>query len=218
MDSEIAMVTESSAWHEEAISAAMKSTLRDLHARGVLESCYLAGGTALALHFGHRRSVDLDFFSPREIDPASLIQRLLGLDGLAIVSQSAGTLHVNIRDVKVSFLAYAYPVLFPFTRFHGVSIADPRDIACMKLAAVAGRGTKRDFIDLYEAARRLDGLSVILGWFTKKYAAANYSRPHLLKSLTFFQDAENDPMPAMLISADWRIVKSYFTAEVPRLL
>ncbi len=212
------MANAMSTWHEETVSGAMKAALRDLHGRGLLGSSYLAGGTALALRYGHRKSLDLDFFNERGVDSDALIQGLLGLDGLAVVSEGAGTLHVTLRGVKVSFLAYPYPVLFPFAEFHGVPVADPQDIACMKLTAIASRGTKRDFIDLCEAARRLGGLRAVVDSFSKKYSAANYSRLHLFKSLTFFNDAEQDPAPDMLVPVDWTAVKRYFRAEVPKLL
>ncbi|MGH7224966.1 MAG: nucleotidyl transferase AbiEii/AbiGii toxin family protein [Gemmataceae bacterium] len=101
---------------------------------------------------------------------------------------------------------------------HGVAVADLRDIACMKVTAIAGRGTKRDFVDLYVAARQLGGLKAVLDWFSQKYAAANYSRPHILKSLTFFSDAEQEPTPDMLVPCDWEAVKRYFIMEAPRLL
>lgn len=212
------MATGAPAWHEETIGDAVKATLGELHDRSLLDPFYLAGGTGLALWLGHRRSVDLDFFNEQGFDPDRLIQELLGLECLAVVAQGPGTLHVAIRGVKLSFLAYRYPVLFPFARLHGVAVAGPRDIACMKVTAIAGRGTKRDFVDLYFAARQLGGLKPVLDWFSQKYTAANYSRPHLLKSLTFFRDAEQEPMPDMLVPCDWEAVKRYFTTEAPQLL
>jgi len=212
------MVTDASRWHEETVSDAVRATIRDISDRALLANCYLAGGTALALRFGHRRSVDLDFFSEQGVNPDDLIQGLLGLERLTVVAKDSGTLHVAVREVKLSFLTYRYPVLFALENFRGVPVADPRDIACMKLTAIASRGTKRDFIDLYQAAQRLGGMKAIFGWFSRKYAAANYSRPHLLKSLTFFADAEQDPNPDMLIPWNWAAVKRYFATEAPQLL
>jgi hypothetical protein len=205
-------------WHPEMVGDAVMATPGELRGHGVVESYYLAGGTALALRFGHRRSVDLDFFSQAGVDPEALIQRLLGFEEFAVLAKGDGTLHVTIRGVKLSFLAYPYPVLFPLAALHGVAVADPRDIACMKLTAIASRATKRDFVDLYEAAKQLGGLRAILDLFSKKYAAANHSRPHLLKSLTYFNDAEAEPMPAMLVPTDWAAMTRYFIREVPQLL
>jgi len=117
----------------------------------------------------------------------------------------------------VSFLGYAYPLLFPEIRFLEVAVADLRDIACMKVSAIASRGTKRDFIDLYVSAQCI-GLTEVLHLFDRKYAQTHYSRIHILKSLTFFDDAEKDPMPHMLIPLDWGEVKQFFLREVRRVL
>jgi hypothetical protein len=135
----------------------------------------------------------------------------------SLVSKAPSTIHAVIQGTKVSFLGYPYPELFPPARFEGVPVADPRDIACMKLSAIASRGTKRDFIDLYLASERY-GLGEILNWFARKYAATGYNRLHLLKSLTFFADAEKDPLPHMLVPLVWDDVKRLFRKEVPGLV
>jgi hypothetical protein len=204
-------------WHQEVLPQGWKEAARDLAGRSVLEGFYLAGGTGLALRFGHRRSVDLDFFSEAEFSAADLAAKLRGLDGLGDIEVSPGTLHLVLRRVKVSFLHYPYPPLFLASRFETLAIADSRDIACMKLSAIASRGSRRDFVDLYVAAKAY-GLGEILEWFDKKYAATPHNRVHLLKSLTYFTDAENEPMPNMLAPLDWSAVKTFFITEVPRVL
>ena len=208
---------EHGAWHPEVIPASTEATLRVLRDRGLLDRFYLAGGTGLALLFGHRRSLDLDFFALEHFDQEALLQRMQSLAGFALVSKAPYTLHATVEKTKVSFLGYAYPVLYPSTQFLGVPVADPRDIAAMKVSAIASRGTKRDFIDLYECAQRY-GLAEILRMFSEKFAQARYSRIHILKSLTFFTDAEKDPMPHMLAPVDWDTVKQFFLRETPRLV
>lgn len=205
------------AWHPEVVPRAAAATLRVLRDRQLIGDAYLAGGTALALRFGHRLSVDLDFFTPTLFDEDSLIARLQTLANFSLVGKAQNTVHAVIDGTKVSFLSYAYPRLFPPAHFDGVAVADPRDIACMKVSAVASRGTKRDFIDLYQASQRF-GLAQILDWFQRKYAAASFSRLHILKSLTFFGDAEKDPMPHMLVAPDWDRVKKFFRTEVPKTI
>jgi hypothetical protein len=204
-------------WRPEVISESTQSTLQALQKARVLDGFYLAGGTGLALRFGHRLSLDFDFFSSEHFDESAFVQRFHGIDGFKLVSIAPYTLHATIETTKVSFLGYAYPVLFPLREFLGASVADPRDIACMKLSAIAARGTKRDFIDLYLAAQRY-GLNEILRIFEEKFAHTNYSVVHLLKSLTFFADAEKDPMPHMLVSLEWVAVKQWFLREAPRLI
>jgi len=203
-------------WHREAIDPQVERGLHDLQTLGVLDRCYLAGGTGLALHLGHRRSHDLDFFSRDPVEPEMLIRRMKTLAGFALASQAPDTLHVTIQGIKVSFFAYPYPVLFPFAGFLGVKVADPRDIACMKLSAIANRGTKRDFVDLYLVAKQC-GLAHLLEWFKQKYADVNHSLTHVLKSLSWFEDADKEPMPDMLAPLSWEDVKRFFRGEASRL-
>jgi len=203
-------------WHREVVDARVERSLHGLQTLEVLDRCYLAGGTGLALHLGHRRSLDLDFFSRDQIEPEILIRRMKPLTGFALASQAPDTLHVTVQGIKVSFLAYPYPMLFPFATFLGVNVADPRDIACMKLSAIASRGTKRDFVDLYFMAKQR-GLAHLLEWFKQKYADMNYSLTHVLKSLTWFEDADKEPMPDMLAPLAWEDVKRFFRDEGSRL-
>jgi hypothetical protein len=193
------------------------ATLRALRDNKLLDRFYLAGGTGLALHFGHRISRDLDFFAPDHFNEDGLLQKVQVLSGFALAAKAPFTLHATIQSAKVSFLGYAYPELYPHRSFEGVSIADPRDIACMKVSAIASRGTKRDFIDLRCCAEQY-GLKEILRMFDLKYEQSRLNRIHVLKSLTYFADAEKDPMPHMLKPIDWDNVKQYFSMEAPRLL
>ena len=203
-------------WRTETITAGMLEVLRALQERTVLEGAYLAGRTGLALRLGHRLSVDLDFFIGEALDEDMLLRRIQRISGIAGVQRAPQTLHLIIQGVKVSLLGYSYPLLFAAEKFESVPVADPRDIACMKIAAIASRGSKRDFVDLY-AACRLYGLPEVLVLFRRKYAQVGYSGLHIIKSLTYFADAEKDPMPHMLAPFDWRDVKKFFEREAPRL-
>ena len=206
-----------SEWHREVLPDGWARATNELASRSVLQGFYLAGGTGLALQMGHRRSVDLDLFSQSEFSPTDLRAQLGDLSGLRVRQVVRGTIHLELRDVLVSFLHYPYPLLFPLHHFEVLTVADPRDIACMKLDAIASRGSRRDFVGLYVAARRY-GLREILGWFEQKYAAAPYNRVHLLKALSYFTDAEREPMPDVLVSLAWDTVKQFFLSEVPRVV
>jgi hypothetical protein len=205
------------AWHHEVITASTEVAFRSLRDANFVGRFYLAGGTGLALQMGHRLSKDLDFFASDLFDEDVLLQRVQTLAEFALVAKAPHTLHATIHGTKVSFLGYAYPMLFPTVGFHGVAVADPRDIACMKVSAIASRGTRRDFVDLYISAQRY-GLTDLLQFFDRKYAQTRYNRVHIMKSLTFFGDAEKDPMPHMLVPLDWSQVKQFFLQEVPRIL
>jgi len=204
-------------WHRSVISASTEETLCVLQEASLLEDFYLAGGTALALWWGHRVSLDLDFFCNEHFNEDALLQRAQSLPGFALVQKAPFTVHATIAETKVSFLGYAYPMLFETATFAGVAVADPRDIACMKVSAIASRGAKRDFVDLYFAARHY-GLKEILRQFDRKYAQTRLSRLHILKSLTYFSDAEKEPMPHLLETTSWDKVKQFFEQESLKLL
>ncbi len=89
-----------------------------------------------------------------------------------------------------------------------MNVANYRDIGCMKISAIASRGTKRDFVDLYRLAQEYD-LKQLLGWFTTKFSQTNYSMPHILKSLSYFEEAEQDAMPHMLMPLSWEEVERF---------
>ena len=204
-------------WHPETLTAGTQRTLSALRDRSLIADAYLAGGTGLALHFGHRLSVDLDFFIADLFDEESFLASVQAMPDFSLVAKAPHTIHAVIQGTKVSFLGYPYPVLFSPARFLEVQVADARDIACMKVSAIASRGTKRDFIDLYVASERF-GLKSILGWFARKYVQTRYNRLHILKSLTFFRDAAKDPMPHMLAPIAWDDVAHFFSQEVLGLL
>lgn len=204
-------------WCREVIPPSTETALILLRDAKLFDRFYLAGGTGLALQFGHRLSLDLDLFSKEHFDEEMLIQQVQTIAGFELIARAPYTLHATIQKTKVSFLGYDYPMLFPAMPFLDVAVADAIDIACMKVSAMASRGAKRDFIDLYVAAQRF-GLREILQYFDRKYERTHYNRIHILKSLTFFGDAEKDPMPHMLTALDWDTVKRFFLFETPRLL
>ena len=202
-------------WHSEVISPVVATTAKTLAKWRTLRDFYLAGGTALALYRGHRRSIDLDFFNLQPFDEEGLIASLGDLPDLAVISKSPQTVYCHVSATKVSFIGYAYPLLFPLLEFEGLSVADERDIACMKLSALASRGSRRDFVDLYIVARAY-GMPQLVELFRQKFARANYNLLHIWKSLTYFADAENEPMPDMLVPLPWEEVKRFFVNEAKR--
>ncbi|HEC36453.1 MAG TPA: hypothetical protein ENI39_07960 [Anaerolineae bacterium] len=183
------------------------------------ERFYLAGGTAVALHLGHRRSYDLDFFTPEREFPIDLPRRELEpLGELIVLHEGTGTFVGTLGGGQLSFFIYPYSLLEPFVPFEGIQVASLPDLAAMKLEAISSRGTKRDFVDLYQICQTVFPLVEVFRHFERKYAGVRYSMFHLLKSLAYFDDAEPDPMPEMLIPLDWAEVKQFFEGEVQRLM
>lgn len=202
-------------WYVELIPPNALGVLDRFTAAPVLDEFYLAGGTGLALTLGHRRSRDFDFFSRNLFDENLLLQKIK--NPLSVTSKASHTLHLDIDGIKVTFLGYSYPLLFPASEFNGVKAADVRDIARMKIDAISSRGAKRNFIDLYTVARKF-GLAELIKLFDQKHAGTHYNRVHILKSLTYFDDAESEPMPDMTTHVTWEMVKGFFLSEVPKLL
>jgi hypothetical protein len=195
-----------------------QGALELLSSAGILQDFYLAGGTALALHLGHRLSEDLDFFSPSPVDTLMLKQRLDELDDFQLLGERWGTLHGIFRGTKVSFLYYRYPLLFPLAKFRGCPVASPEDIAPMKIEAIASRGSRKDFYDLYFIAREIADVRQCLEFYKRKFAGTSFNLYHVLKSLTYFADAEREIEPVLLRRVSWNQVKEYFEEVVPPLL
>ena len=176
---------------------------------------YLAGGTALALQLGHRQSVDLDFFCEKGL-PESITESLTALGSLTVTRADPTTFDGTLDNVKVSFFSYTYPRLYPTLLFDGIALADPRDIAAMKVLAISQRCTRKDFIDLY-VLLRIYSLAEIFEFFDAKFKPVSYLRTHLLKSITYFMEAETEPMPKMLEKISWDEVKKKLVKDAETL-
>jgi len=203
--------------HPKVLSEAGWAAVRALGRKNLLAGWTLAGGTALALQFGHRRSIDLDLFNADEFDPRSLLKALAKVGKVSVQSQNTSTLHISFNGVRISFLALERPILFPGTPYRELMIADPRDIAVMKLIAIGGRGSRKDFVDLYFILNAIGGLDTIFELLAVRFENLDYSDSHLRKSLVYFEDAEQEPMPHMLREVSWDDVKAAITDEVRRL-
>jgi predicted nucleotidyltransferase component of viral defense system len=96
----------------------------------------------------------------------------------------------------------------------GIRLAAIPDIAAMKLAAITGRGTKKDFVDLYFLLKEYR-LKELIKLYKQKFTDA--SEYLLLKSLIYFEDAEKDPMPEMIVDVEWQEIKKSVREEVKAL-
>ena len=180
----------------------------------VCKDAYLAGGTALALHLGHRISVDLDFFNPEVFDSHKIINKLKSLGKYESQQQTKDTINGVFNEVKFSYFIYPYKLIFPTIDFEGIKLASIQDIAAMKLVAVTDRGTKKDFIDLYFLAHTYS-FEKMFEFYEKKYRLFNQNRLTILKSLTYFFEADESEMPKMIEKIGWDEVKNYFIKTVP---
>jgi len=194
--------------HSEVLSRNQERVLAELGPLLTARGFYLVGGTAVALHLGHRRSVDLDWFTAeRMIDPLGLAQHLRELPVPFVAEQVApGTLHGSVRRVRLSLLEYRYPLLgSPCNWQRCARLASRKDLAAMKIAAVTQRGSKKDFVDIYALANRSFSLRQMLRCYQRKYAIQDIA--HVLYSLAYFDDADRERMPTMIWEVKWPTVK-----------
>jgi Nucleotidyl transferase AbiEii toxin, Type IV TA system len=194
-------------WHPEILSRNQERVLAELGPLLTRQNFYLAGGTALALDLGHRRSVDLDWFTDERLsDPLRLAQRLREATSFVSAEVAAGTLYGSVRSVRVSFFEYRYPMLGRTRAWQKCArVASRKDLAAMKLAAAAQRGSKKDFVDIYALGSRTFSLRQMLRFYEMKYGIKDVA--HVLYALTYFDDADRERMPPVLGNVRWRVVK-----------
>jgi hypothetical protein len=201
--------------HPQTLYPKTKQVLEKIEAIP-LDNFYLAGGTALALQIGHRKSIDLDYFTDNFPKRDILLQSLKPLSP-KITQEAPGTLDLLIEGVKVSFLEYKYPLIKPLVRFQNTNMVSVIDIACMKLSAVSSRGSKKDFIDLFFILKD-HSIQDVFASFRKKFEGVDYQETHILKSLVFFDVANPEPDPDYLIDINWDEIKDNLTAHVKTYL
>ena len=201
---------------EEAISKQTAENLVLLGKSKILGSAYLAGGTALALQIGHRISYDLDFFTDQKFKAQIFLKEMSRFKLYQHERVGWGTILGKLGNVKFSLFYYPYPLLRKPISFKNISIADIADISAMKIAAISERGTKRDFVDLYFILQKIT-LNEVFNFYDRKYQKLSSNSVHIKKSLVYFEDAEKDPTPKMIIPVSWGKIKTFFKKEVKNI-
>lgn len=185
--------------------------LKGLMSEPLFASLRLVGGTALALQYGHRSSVDLDLFGALDADSESVREVLRKYGELKVIKESLNIKLYQLDGVKVDIVNYMYSWLDASITENGISLASPKDIAAMKVCAIEGRGTKKDFIDIYFLLKHFS-LSEILSFYQRKYPENSVFRA--LMSLSYFDDAEEQFMPKMFSSVSWEEIKDSILNQV----
>ena len=189
--------------------------LKELSSRPEMSGLRLVGGTALALQYGHRQSIDLDFFGTLAVEQDDIIEMFSSMDSFTVHNRTKRILQGALRGIKVDVIDYSqYPWIDAAIVEDGITLASPRDIAAMKINAVEGRGTRKDFVDIYFLLQNYT-LSELLDFYAQKYP--NHSFFRALLSLNYFEDAEQQAMPKMQIPVSWEEIKSTIIAEVKKL-
>jgi len=185
--------------------------LKSLSAEPVLAQTRLVGGTALALQLGHRSSIDLDFFGSVDDDEQEIHEALTRAGKWSVTSEKKNIKCYIVDGVKIDIVNYAYPWIDAPVESDGFTLASPKDIAAMKINAIIGRGTKKDFIDIFFLLKQYS-LSELLDFYKHKYP--EYSIFRALMSLSYFDDAEHQDMPKMFAEAKWETIKAEISKHV----
>lgn len=196
--------------HYQTITTETLAILKHVQSCTVFNTHRLVGGTALALMYGHRISVDLDFFGSTEISIDQISEELRSFGKIDILKNSPAIKVLAVNNIKLDIVKYNYPWIDGPVKEDKLLLASAKDIAAMKIAAITGRGSKKDFYDLALLLKHYT-LSEILVFFTLKYPDASVYLA--LKSLIYFEDADEQPDPILFGKTNWLEVKQLVETE-----
>ncbi len=194
--------------HFETVDSPTLELLNKIMAEPLFSPLRLVGGTAMALQTGHRKSVDLDLFGALSLDETILTETVSSMGNIVWLNKLKNIKSLLVNGIKVDFVNYSYPWLSEPLNENNIRLASKKDIAAMKLSAITGRGAKKDFTDLYFLLKEFS-LKKMVQLYEEKFADG--SAFMVLKSLVYFEDAENDEMPEMLMPASWEMIKKTVT-------
>lgn len=198
--------------HLNVLPIGHEEVIKKLVSYSFIKQFYLSGGTALALQLGYRESVDFDFFSETDFDPEEILKVIQKDFDVEIDQITKGTLNCRVKNIKLQFLRYPYKLLENFVDWNGINIASVVDIACSKMITVSVRGSKKDYIDIYFLLQKYD-LVELFEKMDKKYVGLDFNKTHILKSLTYFNEADEQPMPRMHEKVDWDDIKKQISSK-----
>jgi hypothetical protein len=193
--------------HPEVLTQSQKTVLAASATVSRGWNAYLAGGAALALQLGHRRSVDFDWFTRDTLRPVDVLKdvRSLGMP-VQVRQNDAGTFLAQVGGVDYSVFRYRYELVGRPVGYGGCQLASLKDIAAMKMTAIVQRATKRDYVDLHALLQsRSVTLSEVVSTMQRKYPGVDQRLA--LRAMTYFDDVERQPMPDMIAKISWDEVK-----------
>lgn len=154
-------------------------------------------------------------FGSCEINQNLFIDKLKNYGNVIVTTESKNILITKVNEIKVDFINYTYPLIADTIIIDKIRMVSIEDIAAMKLNAIAGRGSKKDFIDLYYLLE-IFTLKEIINFYLQKYSDG--SAFLVIKSLTYFEDADNEIIPKMLNKDfNWDKCKLKIKKEVLKL-
>ncbi len=205
--------------YTSTIDANTLSLLKELLALPVLKDYALVGGTALALQYGHRLSIDLDLFSEAPLVYDEMLAALLKHFGSRLVYEgnfSRFGIFCFIDNIKVDIVHYPHLRIAPITTIENIKMYHAKDISAMKIQAILGRGKKKDFWDIAE----------LLHHFTLEEIIENHQKKYpnqmllisIPQALIYFEDAEESEDPVSLTNQSWESIKQMIRQKVNEYL
>ena len=197
--------------HTETIEGTTLQLLKNLQGEQLLSTFNLAGGTALSLYLGHRKSIDLDLFTPYSFDTPKLKNYLEKVYDFRTGYMEKDTLKGTIMGIKIDCITYAYDTLeSPYTEM-GIRLYSIEDIIAMKISAITDNGSRvKDFIDIAFLSTRFSLISM-LKCYERKFPDNNIIIP--LKAITFFDDIDFEEDIVMLNGRyDWHTIEKRLLA------
>ena len=194
----------------ETVQPSLLALLKELMELESLKNYNLVGGTALALHIGHRQSIDIDLFGKSELEADNLIPELNDIGKLTTLKVSKNIKIFERNNIKLDIVTYQYNIIREIKVVDAIRLVSKEDIGAMKLNAITGRGSKKDFVDLYFLLKDFT-FKELINFYFDKYP--NGSEFLLYKSMTYFDDADVQPMPEMIIPASWLEIKKLISSE-----
>jgi len=189
---------------KKAVSDDVLALLHKIMLDPAFDDFYLVGGTALALQIGHRISIDIDLFTGKVFDAAQISGRFCNVYAGKEIEVEQNTVRAIIENIKIDLMTHKYPLIEPLEKENNIRMANLKDIAAMKINAIASRGSKKDFWD-FAALLDLFTAEDMLLFFHAKYSNANVW--HAEKSLSYFDDAELEPDPNDITGKTWEEIK-----------
>ena len=193
--------------YTETVKGETFELLKTLMLDEYLSDFKLAGGTSLTFYLGHRKSIDFDLFTEKSFDAVALEKHLIERYDFRGDFLERNTIKGSINDIKIDCITHSYPyVEKSLTTKDGIRLYGIKDIAAMKLSAIADDGTRlKDFIDIAYLSAKLS-LSDMLKAYQQKYKNSNPVRP--LKGLTFFEDINfNEPIQMIRGKYEWEKIE-----------
>lgn len=193
--------------HKETVKGSTFSLLKDLISDPVLKDFNLAGGTALALYIGHRKSIDLDLFTTRPFSASEITEHLVRSYNFKSSYSKGNTIKGYINDVKIDCIAHQYPHLKTPLHSEGIRLYSMEDIVAMKLAAIADNGSRlKDFVDIACLSTKFT-LNEMVEHFQTKYPNSNPI--FALKGIQYHNDIQfNEDVQIINGYMEWDSFKS----------